>query len=67
MLQVLALTGVIAVAALDSWLWHSLFASEQRQGEATTIRFIFLVGAALVALFIGSIATAAMAIFFEET
>jgi hypothetical protein len=70
MLQVLALTsvGVVAVAAFDSWLWHSLLAAEQRQGKGTTIRFILFVGAALLALaFIGSIARGAVVMFFAET
>ena len=42
MLQVLALAslGLVAVVTLDLWLWRSLLAAEQRQGEATTMRFL---------------------------
>ena len=61
MLQVLALTslGFVAVVTLDSWLGRSLLAAEQRHGKATTMRFLVVVGAGLLALvLVGSIAAA---------
>jgi hypothetical protein len=69
-LQVLALAsiGLVAVAALDSWLWHFALAAEQRHGEGTTMRFLVVVGAGLLALaLVGSIATATMTVFFVNT
>jgi hypothetical protein len=52
MLQVLALAslGLFAVVTLDLWLWRSLLAAEQRHGEVTTMRFLVVVGAGLLAL-----------------
>ena len=45
--------------------WRSLLAAEQWQGEATTLRFLVVVGAGLLALIlVGSIAAATMAEFW---
>ena len=70
MLQVLALAslGLVAVVTLDSWLWRSLLAAEQRHGEATTTRFLVVVGAGLIALvLVGLIAAATMAEFYANS
>ena len=69
MLQVLALAslGFGAVVTLDLWLWRSLLAAEQRHGEATTLRFLVVAGAGLLALaLVGSIAAATMAEFYAN-
>jgi len=70
MLKVLALAslGFVAVVTLDLWLWRSLLAAEQRHGEATTMRFLVVVGAGLLALvLVGSIAAATMAKFLVSS
>jgi hypothetical protein len=46
----MASLGIVAAVALDSWLWRSLLAAEQRHEEATTMRFLVVVGAGLLAL-----------------
>jgi hypothetical protein len=67
MLQVLALAslGLVAVVILDSLLWRSLLAAEQRHGEATTMRFLVVGGAGLLALVLVGIAAATMAEFWD--
>lgn len=65
---VLASLGLVAAVALDSWLWRSFLAAEQRHGEATTMRFLVVVGAGLLALvLVGSIAAATMAVFLVSS
>jgi hypothetical protein len=63
----LASVGLVAAVALDSCLWRSLLAAEQRHGEVTTMRFLVVVGAGLLALVLaGSIAAATMAEFWAN-
>jgi hypothetical protein len=63
----LASLGLVAAVALDSWLWRSLLAAEQRHGEAATMRLFVVVGAGLQALvLVGSIAAATMAEFWAN-
>ena len=63
----LASLGLVAVVTLDSWLWRSSLAAEQRHGEVTTMRFLVVVVAGLLALvLVGSIAAATMAAFWGQ-